>query len=90
MNHCIYPREFGRQPMSIFRPTRRFVRECCNENENEETNIKTLHSEMKGRKSEHHGGKKVPNIDIFREEVANLGYKANSKDIVRGLEVDYE
>jgi P4 family phage/plasmid primase-like protien len=67
----------------------RFVRECCID-EDGEINVKSLHSELKRWMNEHHGGKKVPNIDIFREEVANLGYDINPKGIVRGLVVDYE
>lgn len=68
----------------------RFVRECCIDEEDGEINVKSLHSELKRWMNEHHGGKKVPNIDIFREEVANLGYDVNPKGIVRGLVVDYE
>lgn len=68
----------------------RFVHECCIDEEDGEINVKSLHSELKRWMNEHHGGKKVPNIDIFREEVANLGYDVSSKGIVRGLVVDFE
>ncbi|KAG0081442.1 hypothetical protein BGZ90_008248 [Linnemannia elongata] len=68
----------------------RFIRECCNEVEDGQMNIKSLHSELKQWMNQHHGGKKVPNIDIFREEVANLGYDVSPKGIVHGLEVDFE
>ncbi|KAG0098844.1 hypothetical protein BGZ93_010099 [Podila epicladia] len=58
----------------------RFVRECCNEEEEGEINAKSLHSEMKRWMNEHHGGKKVPNINIFREEFANLGYDVTPRN----------
>jgi P4 family phage/plasmid primase-like protien len=68
----------------------RFIRECCNEVEKGQMNIKSLHSELKQWMNQHHGGKKVPNIDIFREEVANLGYDVSPKGIVHGLEVEFD
>lgn len=70
--------------------SRRYITECCTEDDEGEIGIKTLHSEMKRWMNEHHGGKKVPNIDIFREEVANIGYDVSSKGIVRGLTADFE
>lgn len=68
----------------------RYIAECCTDDEKGEINIKSLHSEMKAWMNQHHGGKKVPNIDIFRKEVANLGYNINSKGIVHGLAVDFD
>jgi len=68
----------------------RYIAECCSEDEEGEVNIKSLHSDMKRWMNEHHGGKKVPNIDIFRKEVANLGYDVNSKGIVHGLVIDFD
>lgn len=68
----------------------RYIAECCTDDEKGEVNIKSLHSEMKAWMNQHHGGKKVPNIDIFRKEVANLGYNINSKGIVHGLAVDFD
>lgn len=68
----------------------RFIETQCIEEEDGEANIKSLHSEMKRWMNEHHGGKKVPNIDIFREEVVNCGYDVDAKGIVRGLVVDFD
>lgn len=68
----------------------RFVKTQCIEEENSGTNVKSLHSELKRWMNEHHGGKKVPNIDIFREEIINCGYEVDAKSIVHGLTVDYE
>lgn len=67
----------------------RFIKTQCIE-EDGDTNIKTLHSELKRWMNEHHGGKKVPNIDIFREEIANCGYDIDMKGIVHGLVIDFE
>jgi len=68
----------------------RFIETQCIEEEEGEVNIKSLHSELKRWMNEHHGGKRVPNIDIFREEVVNRGYDVDARGIVRGLVVDFE
>jgi P4 family phage/plasmid primase-like protien len=68
----------------------RYIKTQCTEDEDGEVNIKSLHSELKRWMNEHHGGKKVPNIDIFREEVTNCGYYVDIKGIVHGLVVDFD
>lgn len=68
----------------------RYITECCTDDDQGEINIRNLHSEMKRWMNEHHGGKKVPNIDIFREEVSNFGYDVSFKGIVRGLVVSFD
>jgi P4 family phage/plasmid primase-like protien len=68
----------------------RFIETQCIEDDAGEINIKALHSELKRWMNEHHGGKKVPNIDMFREEVVNQGHEIDARGVVRGLAVDYE
>jgi P4 family phage/plasmid primase-like protien len=67
-----------------------FIRTQTIDDEAGETNIKTLHSEMKRWMNDHYTGKKVPNIEMFRDELTNQAYEVDSKGIVRGLIVDYE
>lgn len=69
----------------------RFIKEQCIETDGESgTGVKALHSELRNWMTQHHGGKKVPNIDIFREEIVNRGYIVDVKGTVYGLMVDYE
>jgi len=96
--------ETGEEPLHIPRKVRRatddyvkennfsfrFIMECCTEEEEAEIGIKALHSEMKTWMNQHHGAKKVPNIDIFRDEVVNCGYDIDVKGVVHGLAVDMD
>jgi P4 family phage/plasmid primase-like protien len=68
----------------------RYISECCVDAEDGEVKIRELHSEMKQWMNQHHGGKKVPNIDIFREEISNLGYNITPKGLVCGLQIEYD
>lgn len=69
----------------------RFVSEQCVEVDDEDgTNIKALHSELRNWMMQHHGGKKVPNIDVFRDELINRSYVIDRKGTVHGLAVDYD
>lgn len=69
----------------------RFISEQCVEIDSDDgTNIKTLHSELRNWMMQHHGGKKVPNIDVFREELINRSYEIDVKGTVHGLAMDYD
>lgn len=66
-----------------------YVRTQTIDDEDGETNIKTLHSEMKKWMNDHYTGKRVPNIEVFRDELIGLGYEVDSKGNVSRLIVDY-
>lgn len=66
-----------------------FIQTQTIDDDDGETSIKVLHSEMKRWMNDHYTGKKVPNIEMFREEIINQGYEIG-KGIVYGLVVDYE
>lgn len=66
----------------------RYIREQTIKEEDGEASIKSIHSELKKWMNDHYPGKKVPNIEIFSQELIDEGYEVE-KNIVRGLVVEY-
>lgn len=67
----------------------RFIREQTIKDEDGEASIKFLHCELKKWMNDHYSGKKVPNIEIFLQELIDEGYEVK-KNVVRGLVVEYD